>query len=191
LNIHIQFEEFDYHLLEYECSNWRYKEDSFRNIIFCEGYRGIQNPYLQNMKLTPLKGECLFVKSHQIPDFIYQSKYSIVPWDQETLWVGSNYNLKDTSSTVTDSEMRNQLDFANQNLLPGWTLASQDFGFRSTSADRRPIIGPIKGYQGLYVFNGFGTKGTSLIPYCRDMLLDFLLNGSRIDSEVSASRFSA
>jgi len=187
----VKFEDFEYQSLYFDLENWRYHEERYRKIIFCEGYRGIHNPFLKSFRLTPLKGECIFVHSDHVPDYIFQSKYSVVPSAKETLWIGSNYNLKDTSATVTDTEIGNQLDFANQILLPAWILVRKDFGFRSTSSDRRPIIGPVKNHQGLYVFNGFGTKGASLIPYCRDMLMDHLLHGSLIDPEVSASRYSS
>lgn len=187
----IFFEDFDHQLLQNESTEWKYKEERYKNIVFCEGFKGGGNPFLRSLRLTPLKGECLLIKSGNVPDFILQAGYSIVPWDKDTLWVGSNYNLKDSSMSVTETEMKNQLEFVNQFLRAGWSLDRKEFGFRSTSPDRRPIIGPLPGYQGLYVFNGFGTKGASLIPYCLEMLLDCLLKGEEIDQEVSVTRFAA
>jgi glycine/D-amino acid oxidase-like deaminating enzyme len=187
----VHFEEFDHQLLQKDSLEWKYKEERYRNIVFCEGFKGAGNPFLRSLRLTPLKGECLFIRSDNVPDFILQAGYSIVPWDKDKLWVGSNYNLKDAAMSVTEMEMKNQLEFVKHFLPAGWSLDRKEFGFRSTSPDRRPIIGPLPGYKGLYVFNGFGTKGASLIPYCLEMLLDSLVKGVEIDQEVSVSRFAA
>jgi len=51
------------------------------------------------------------------------------------------------------------------------------------------LIGPYPGRPGHYIFNGVGTKGTSLAPFWSDALLTHILDGAPLSKEVSPSRY--
>ncbi|MFN8329948.1 MAG: hypothetical protein U0T81_01800 [Saprospiraceae bacterium] len=57
------------------------------------------------------------------------------------------------------------------------------------SRDRRPILGSHPENPGMYILNGFGTKGASMIPYCVRHLSDHLTKGHNILPEADVKRF--
>jgi glycine/D-amino acid oxidase-like deaminating enzyme len=63
-------------------------------------------------------------------------------------------------------------------------------GIRPTIDDRRPLIGPYPGREGKYLFNGMGTKGTSLAPYWADHLVSHLVDNTPILKIVNPERYS-
>ncbi|MFY7862130.1 MAG: FAD-dependent oxidoreductase, partial [Chitinophagales bacterium] len=62
--------------------------------------------------------------------------------------------------------------------------------FRSTVPDRRPIIGEHHTIANMYVFNGFGTKGISLVPLLTKNLLDHIFENKELMIEINIKRFS-
>jgi len=62
-------------------------------------------------------------------------------------------------------------------------------GVRPTVDDRRPIIGAFPGRTNVFLFNGMGTKATSLAPYWAEQLIDHILNGVSLPKEVSPLRY--
>jgi glycine oxidase len=55
--------------------------------------------------------------------------------------------------------------------------------------DRRPFIGFHPVFPQMLIFNGFGTKGASLIPFWANHLVEVLLNEITLDNEVNINRF--
>lgn len=49
--------------------------------------------------------------------------------------------------------------------LSGASLTEVRVGFRPVSADARPILGAVPGFEGLFVATGFGPSGLTLAPY--------------------------
>jgi glycine oxidase len=72
-----------------------------------------------------------------------------------------------------------------------YKIISQDWGFRPTTPDRRPILGCLHGSENVVIFNGLGTKGVSLAPYFSGQLMDWLLGETEIQSEVNINRFKS
>ncbi|MBK7811912.1 MAG: FAD-binding oxidoreductase [Saprospiraceae bacterium] len=170
-------------------AGWVYQGELFEKIVFCDGARGSKNPYCNSIELFPLKGECMIVRLKEEIDFIFQSDYSIVPFANHKFWLGSNYNLKDQNYMLTEFEKINQINFLDQITKGGFELETHLFGFRSTTRDRRPIIGELKNFQGLFIFNGFGTKGASLIPYSLKSMVNLLVNNIQPEANINSNRF--
>ncbi|MBK9272245.1 MAG: FAD-binding oxidoreductase [Saprospiraceae bacterium] len=170
-------------------NGWIYHGELFDKIVFCDGARGSKNPYCNSIELFPLKGECMIVRLKEEIDFIFQSDYSIVPFANHKYWVGSNYNLKDQTYMHTEIEKANQINFLDNLTKGGFELETHLFGFRSTTRDRRPVIGELIKFSGMYIFNGFGTKGASLIPYSLKSMVNLLENQVQPESSINSNRF--
>jgi glycine/D-amino acid oxidase-like deaminating enzyme len=56
--------------------------------------------------------------------------------------------------------------------------------------DRRPFLGTHPDYLCLHIFNGLGTKGTSLGPFWGLHFVDYLLGKAALSAEVDIRRFN-
>ena len=62
-------------------------------------------------------------------------------------------------------------------------------GVRATVEDRRPLVGLMPGHKNAFLFNGMGTKGTSLAPYWAAQLADHLCDGHNLPAIVDPARY--
>jgi len=69
-------------------------------------------------------------------------------------------------------------------------VVEQAAGVRPTVLDRRPLMGQHPIYQGVYVFNGLGTKGYMMAPTLARELTVHILENAPLDSETNISRFT-
>ncbi len=72
-----------------------------------------------------------------------------------------------------------------------YKFISQDWGFRPTTPDRRPILGEHPDLKNVIIFNGLGTKGVSLAPYFSAQLANWLSGKAEIQPEVNIKRFKS
>lgn len=182
-------EEFDHSKLEVKDEFIQYKNShTFHKVIFCEGHLVNNNPFFSWLPIIKLKGERILFDAKPTNQKILHSNYSIIPIHNQ-FWVGANYSLTDKNYVITAEETDNLNNFTASNLASSHLFSNQDFGFRPSSRDRRPIIGAHPKYPNLLIFNGMGTKGASLAPYCADFLLKHFIHKDPIPDEISIKRF--
>lgn len=186
-------EDFDYDALSLRTTNEfnSYDGVSYRYIVFCEGSHVMSNPYFNHLPFDPAKGDVLLVKIPEWPtDYIYKDQLFIAPWYEEGIyWVGSNYEWKTNEWKPTESK-RQWLIKQLENMYSGpYEIVDQIAGIRPAVKDRKPILGEHPHHPGLYLFNGLGTKGTSLGPYCAELLYDSIIDGVKIPREIHIQRF--
>ena len=189
------FDDFDTNELHISAEGVIYKGITASKIIFCEGAQGKNNPYFKYLPFNPDKGELLLVR---IPNLdlsqIFKNKMAIVPLhdtesgQKDLYWVGA------TNTWAFDDDLPNaayKLQIINELkelvLIP-FEIIDHRAAIRPTVKDRRPFIGCHSEHSNLAIFNGFGTKGTSLVPFWADHFTDFLLNGTPLDKEVDIIR---
>jgi glycine/D-amino acid oxidase-like deaminating enzyme len=68
-------------------------------------------------------------------------------------------------------------------------IVRQMVGVRPTVNDRRPLIGLLPGTLSQYIFNGMGTKGTSLAPFWAEQLLLHITQGMTLPEDVHPDRY--
>jgi len=140
--------------------------------------------------IIPNKGEALIVR---MPDWniqlIVKDEVFIVPLHDDVYWIGSYYQPKDDDPFPT-IEGKEQLLKGISKLYAGPIEVLEHLaGTRPTVQDRRPIIGLLPGKHNQFLFNGMGTKATSLAPYWADQLISHILNGVSLPKEVSPARY--
>ena len=168
-----------------------YGDESYHHIIFCEGSHVMNNPYFNRLPFDLAKGDVLLIKIPDWPtEYIYKDQLFIAPWhDSGIFWVGSNYEWQTSDWNPTKGK-REWLLKQFENMYSGpYEIVDQIAGIRPAVKDRKPILGEHSQYPGLYLFNGLGTKGTSLGPYCAEILYQFIINGSDIPNEIHIQRF--
>ena len=159
-------------------------------ILFCDGIGSMQNPYFKMLPFAPNKGEALIVEIKDLPNqAIYKNNITIVPWEDQLFWVGSNYEweFKDASPSI---DFRTKMEMALRQLLKiPFNVVDHIAGIRPANQERRPFVGLHPSYPTIGICNGMGTKGCSLAPYFAHQLIEHCEQGSPIHPEASLERF--
>ncbi len=168
-----------------------YNQFVFDKIIFAEGIAVLENPFFSHLPFLANRGEALVIK---IPNFkldkIVQKGKFICPYE-DNFWVGSSFDKVDLNSETKTAKAKIEIQNAIPNLIENRTYKEiRHLGaFRATVPDRRPIIGEHPSISNMYVFNGFGTKGVSLVPFLSKNLLDHIFENKDLMAEIDINRF--
>ena len=88
-------EVFDHRALFLAPDGVHYQEHTARGVVFCEGYRALQNPWFSWLPVFPTKGEILEV---ELKDFeapcIYNRGVYVVPSEAGTFKIGATYDWR-------------------------------------------------------------------------------------------------
>jgi glycine/D-amino acid oxidase-like deaminating enzyme len=184
----IEYSKFDFEELNHEAKT--YKNEAYTHLIFCEGFRGEDNPFFGYLPFSNAKGEVLTVKSDAFnKNEILNKKCFILPTEEGDFKLGATYAwyTQDPSPTA---EAKEEL-LENYKLLSSapFKITNHEGGIRPAVADRRPLIGEHPTHKGLYIFNGLGSKGYMLGPYFAIEFVDFLNGKAEIDKEADIQRF--
>jgi glycine/D-amino acid oxidase-like deaminating enzyme len=166
----------------------QYGEFEAARLIFCEGTGVRTNPFFKWLPVNSLKGETLEVTLSGTLELIYNRGVYLVPWEKGGYKVGATYQRNAEAGITAEgrAELVQKLDDLIQ--MP-YEIIKQDWGYRPTIIDRRPVLGAHPEFPNLMVFNGLGTKGVSLAPHFSGVLTDHILYPSQIEKEVNISRF--
>lgn len=181
---------FDHSMLQTGDSGVTYGEIQARGVIFCEGYRAKYNPLFNYLPFHGDKGEVLIVR---IPganfDKLLKQNIFIVPLEADLYWVGTTYFRSYETLEPTPEGKTWLLTKLSEILRLPFEVVDHRAAVRPTVKDRRPFLGAHPDISGLWLFNGLGTKGTSLGPYWADHLTKHILEGQELDPEVNINRF--
>ena len=201
-------EQFSFNDLTIEENTVIYKNIKAKKIIFAEGAAAIQNPYFSWLPFNLDKGELLLVR---IPNLdltsIFKHKISIVPlhdlkniaengsntegsYFENLYWVGATNAWHFENDVPTNAHKQLILGELHEILNCPFEVIAHHAAIRPTVKDRRPFIGQHPQFPVLGIFNGFGTKGASLVPFFAAQFVDNLLNGTSLEKEVDIRRFS-
>lgn len=184
-------ENFEFEELRRVDKFWNYKSISASKIVFCEGSHISSNPYFDYLPMVPAKGELLVIKSeHLSDDKIIKTDLMIVPLHDDYFWVGATYQWDFNHDLPSENQYNTLLDRLNNLLDHPFKIIHHSAAIRPTVKDRRPLLGCHQAYKDLYLFNGVGTKGTSLAPYFADHLISYIEEGQGLIPEVNINRFN-
>lgn len=187
-------EAFDYQELKLLSGEVNYKGIVAEKIIFCEGYKALDNTYFNWLPFKLTKGETLTIR---IP-LLYQkgllSKVInkgvfVLPLGEGLYKVGATYEWEDLTDLPTEKGKMFLVDQLNKLLKAPFEIIEHKAGIRPTVKDRRPLIGLHPEHTTLGIFNGLGTKGVMLGPYFAKQFVDFLEAGIPLNKEVDIGRF--
>lgn len=149
-----------------------------KQIIFCEGYQAIDNPWLAHLPFKFAKGEILTLDlDAQRPDRMLSWGHWLVPdgSNQQSAKLGSNFIWNDLSLNPSPGSKDKMLDSLRQHTGLHGNVLKHEVGIRPTTTDRKPFIGPLSKLERAFCFNGFGSKGCLLVPYYAALMADYLL----------------
>ncbi len=182
-------EQFDHRALKGGASI-SYKGLVAGGVIFCEGHRAKFNPFFSYLPFHGDKGQVLLVsiKAARFEKCL-KNKIFIIPLEGDLYWIGATYE-KNYDHELPDERGKAFLIQQLEALLKvPFEVVDHRAAVRPTVKDRRPFVGQHPNRKGLYLFNGMGTKGTSLAPYWAKHFADYLICGQSLDPQVDIRRF--
>jgi hypothetical protein len=171
-----------------------YKNIRASKIIFAEGYGAVNNPWFASLPYSLNKGEALIVQIDNLPaNKIYKFKQTLVPLPGtgNLWWYGSNYiwEFQNDQPTSTYKE-RSEKELQSWLRLP-FNIVDHKAAIRYATVERRPFVGFHPAHPNIGIFNGWGTKGCSLVPFFAEQFAAHLLNpDTPIHPEADVRRFS-
>lgn len=183
-------EEFDENLLEKTPQGWHYENIFSKNLIFCNGLEALKSRFFSYLPFAPVKGEILEVAQDFDPDFIVNRGVFRVQLDKGVYRVGSTYTWHDLEIGPTETAKNELLGKLLEVVhVPVTSVLSHKVGIRPATKDRKPFIGKHPNEDSVYMFNGFGAKGVSLVPYFSKIMIENLINSQPILPEADIARY--
>lgn len=186
---HLLAEKFDYKSLN--TSENIYKDYHYRYIIFAEGMGVKDNPFFSEIPVNPNKGHHIKVKLSECPKnhFTIKKKHFLFPLNDEIHYYGGTYDREQIHHKIDDSAIQQLINGLSEIYKNDFDIVEENFGFRPTVKDRRPIIGSHPQFKNLYVFNGLGARGILNGCYFSEILFNHIENNCPLPKEVDIVRF--
>lgn len=183
-------EKFDFNKLIVNAENVQYENVIATKLVFCEGYKVMENPYFNWIPLKPAKGEVITVRIKNLPtDKIINKGVYMLPIGDDLFIVGTTYDWQNLNDTPTEKAKNEIAEKLSKLLKVPFDIVDQQAGVRPSVNDRRPVIGLHPTYKSLAIFNGMGTKGVMLSPYFAEHFYTVLEENKILHNEVNISRF--
>ena len=161
--------------------------------VLCMGWKTDGLPYgIPENAMAPVKGEVLTLRLPGYPhsDKIVHGGVFIMPLRDDLYKVGATYSWDPLDERPSDQGKEWLLEQLSK-LWPGPVeQVGHEAAVRPAVRDRKPILGAVGGHEGLYVFNGMGSRGTLLAPLLSQWMLDHMFHSVPLPSEVDLGRFS-
>jgi glycine/D-amino acid oxidase-like deaminating enzyme len=178
---------FEYDQLEESEEVVLYQEIAAERVIFCEGPDVMSNPYFKNLPFKLVKGEVLDVKTTLSDARIVNRSVFMLP-RHGIFKVGSTYDHSELNHEPTEAGKQNILDRMEKIFLSKYEVVGHKAGVRPATYDRRPLIGLEGNFGRVGIFNGFGAKGVSLVPFFATQFVNYLLGKENLHEGVSLER---
>ena len=161
-----------------------------KKLIFCEGYKGAENPWFSYLPFGNTKGEVLTIEAEGLPTKIIPNLgVWMLPVGNSKYRVGATFDWKDHSLEITDSAKEKLEQELKQLTDQPYRIEKQLAGIRPTAQDRRPIVGLHPQHKSLGFFNTLGTKGVCIAPWTAQRLVEFLEEGIELPTDIDINRF--
>ncbi|MBE6412662.1 MAG: FAD-binding oxidoreductase [Opitutales bacterium] len=190
----LRLEKFDFSTLDSSGEFLKYGDLSAKKIIFCDGWRVLENPYFSWLPYRPAKGEILELRSTaDVPLHIIHRGNWIMKNSPDTFRIGSTWDRENLNSNPTELG-RSELTSALSNMFRqkiDFEVVNHFAGVRPCTATTRPHLGEHPSDSRILSFNGFGSKGYALSPYFAQHFCQWLDGECTLDSEANLIRHVA
>jgi hypothetical protein len=182
-------EKFDYQEIKKEDDYWLYQTYKTRNIVFCEGYGVLNNPYFKQLPMIGTKGELITIKAEKLKlDKLIKSNIFIIPLENDLYKIGATYEWDDKTKSPTEKGKLELIEEIKKTINCPFDIIDHQAEIRPTTKDRKPFVGEHPLYKNLYILNGLGTRGVVQAPDLADDLYTFIENGTPLPIEIDIKR---
>jgi glycine oxidase len=183
-------ENFNYEDLGFTDEIISWKNITADEIIFCEGAVGRLNPFFKWLPFIPSKGEILTISAPLLEEkFILNKGLYILPLGNHIFKAGATNEWNELNNIPTIEALNKMKRILSEIIQSPFEIIKHEAAVRPTVKDRRPFCGKHPLYKRINIFNGLGTKGVLLAPYCAQQLTGLLANKKSPDPEIDISRF--
>ena len=181
----------DFHYDDLEnSSKIKWKDITTNKIIFCEGFRAKDNPFFDWLPFTFAKGEVLELEIDGISNEVLHNKNGfILPQGGNKFKLGATFRWNEMDEKPTERSLVELKEKYHKFSDCKFKVIGQKASIRPTTKDRRPFIGCHPKHKNIYIFNGFGSKGVTLIPYLGNDFINHLGLNTTLNSEVDVRRY--
>jgi len=162
-------------------------------IILCQGWRTKNCSFFSYLPFQPAKGEILTLFTpNKLPEHIINQGTWLLPLQHGHFRLGATYQ------TQTDDESISQA--GKDQLLKALALMpieqneviikDHQAGIRPNTLDKSPFLGMHPTYHNIGIFNGFGSKGSLLIPWYSKRMCEYLTRQKVLPAEADIQRFA-
>lgn len=174
-----------------DLAEWRdYKAD---NVIFCDGYQLQNNKWFSWLPLQPAQGEIFTLETREpLPDEIVQFGKWLLPLSNGRFKLGATWQWKPLDEQPTEKAALELHDACHLQFphLAEARLVEKRVGIRPGTRDRKPFLGSHPRYPQLHVLNGFGSKGSLMIPHYSECFARYLMKGDTLPESVDIKRYA-
>jgi glycine/D-amino acid oxidase-like deaminating enzyme len=182
--------EFEEEKLVRMADGWKYEDVLAKKVIYCNGLGALKSRFFNYLPFAPVKGEILEVAQDFDPDFIVNRGVFRVQLGKGIYRVGSTYSWHDLDIGPTESAKNEILEkLLDVVKVPVESVLSHKTGIRPATRDRKPFLGKHPVEDSVYIFNGFGAKGVSLVPHFSKLMTQYLIYSDPIPAEVNIARY--
>jgi glycine oxidase len=163
-------------------------------VIYCEGEKARHNPLWSWLPFNVAKGEALWVDLKGISfEKIIKNNVSIIPIHDEKgkklYWVGANNEWLPTDSSPTEAVKDTFIAELDNLLNVDYEALTHKAAIRPCTKDRQLFLGFHPEQANIAIFNGLGTKGTSLAPFWASHFVSVLLENEVLSNEVTIEKW--
>ncbi len=166
-----------------------------KQIVFCEGHRALQNPWLNPIELVPAQGDILTVRIPGLKlDRVLHAGCWIAPAigdginDESLYYVGSTYRWAPLNGVPNEESLSILSDKLRSFINLPFEVVDHRAAIRPAGFDHKPLLGNHPSNTNFWILNGLGAKGVLLAPWCAEMLVNAMLFQKPIDMELAWNR---
>ena len=152
LNTNQIFEEsFNYDKLLISNYQVEYKGIKAKHVVFCEGYKMVNNPFFNFLPLVGSKGEILIIRSKKLQSkSIVKASIFLAPMGEDLYWAGATFegNDKTLQKTIKGREWIEER--IKKIITSDYEVIEHITEIRPTVMDRRPLIGSHYDYNNVH-----------------------------------------
>ena len=170
----------------------RYREIKAQRIVFCDGYKAKDNPWFGHLPFQPDKGEILMLEfDRPLPKQIINGGEWLIPLDGDRYRLGSTHEHEQLDEQTTTDAQEKLLSALGKLIKspPDFRIIEHRAGVRPATRGTQPFLGRHPDHHQLHIFNGFGAKGSLMIPWYAQRFADHLVNGEPLPKEADIRRF--
>lgn len=163
-----------------------------KKVVFCDGYHLQHNKWFSWLPLQPVQGEILTLKTNSsMPNKIIQFGKWILPLSDGQFKLGASWQWQPLDEKPNDNASAELLRACDKHFpqLKQAELLEKNVGIRPGTRDKQPFIGCHPSDPKLLVFNGFGSKGSLMIPWYSDCFFRYLTRGDKLPESADINRY--
>ena len=184
-------ERFDHNDLKIKEDFVEWKGNSYRNVVFCEGYQSQDNPWFSWLPYNHAKGEILTLlnKGAALPDAVISCGKWCIPIGDGMYTVGSTYSWDNFDCKITEEAKDEILKEVGVFINTSFDVVGHMAGVRPIMKDLNPAMGRHPKHKLLAIFNGLASKGLIWGPFYSNQMADYLVGAQTLEEKVDIDRF--